>query len=235
MVRHPNHRADHFAHAAADTGAPDDRRLARCAVGAKTVSMAMAPWTGHFPGRRGRIRRRRRVFSHRDPASSGPPPCSASSPANGALGLAFKSLPWVARGFQADRRRRRCSLRGSASVQPTSFLASRMGRQPRAAPGRTGRKSRLVVGQGTGGTSQDALDGIAGEVAGLVPGRDVGDADPHAVIQVGQRIACTGQTWTHWPHLMQLAEEVLLVQGAGGRRRRVRHRPAAGAPTAPRP
>ena len=84
-----------------------------------------------------------------------------------------------------------------------------------AAPGRTDEELRLVVGQRTGWAGEHALHGVAGEIAGLLPGIDVRYTDPHAVDQVGQLDGGNRADLDALAALDATGKEVTLVQRTG--------------------
>lgn len=89
----------------------------------------------------------------------------------------------------------------------------RLGRQRGARA--HGQEVRLVVGKRAGRAGEDALHGVAREVAGLLPGIDVGRADAHAVDQVGQLDRLHRADLDALAALDATGEEILLVERAG--------------------
>jgi hypothetical protein len=209
-------RADHLAHAAADAGLMHHRLAACLAVGVVSVSMLIAPLTGHS-----RTHRSHSASGRRDARPCDGLPAVDLHVAQPALEAApracpLKPLPWMAR--QASGRVRRATPMRSfrLSVGSGSFsLALRMGLAASAAPARCWAGRRLLVHQRAGRAGQDALHRVAAEIAGLLARVDVGRADTEAVHQVGQLDGL------HRAHLHALAaldagrEKVLLVQRTG--------------------
>ena len=72
-----------------------------------------------------------------------------------------------------------------------------------------------MVGKRAGRAGQDALHGVAGEVAGLLPGIDVGRSDAHAVDQVGQLDRLHRADLDALAALDATGEEILFVERAG--------------------
>ena len=181
-------RADHFADTAADAGFMYDRRLALAAVrgkdgldrdGALDRAFADAEIAfGNVVGMVGDPDRLPAIDVH----------VAHHALEAGAARLALEA-------FALDRQA------GFGTGQPGNahalgqverrFGVLFLGQQDRLAPpvpctGAHGDELRLVVGERTGRAGEDALHRVAGEVAGLGAGIDVGRADAHAVDQVGQ-------------------------------------------------
>ncbi len=86
------------------------------------------------------------------------------------------------------------------------------GRASRARPMRAGRGEVEVVGEGAGGAGQDALQAVAGEVAGLVAGLDVGDADPDPIAEVREMDGLDGTDLDALTALDAGGEKLLLLE-----------------------
>jgi hypothetical protein len=135
----------------------------------------------------------------------------------------LKPLPWIARQDSGRDQARNADAFAEVQRRLGSFsLALRMGAARQPGPLAHAEEGRLLVHQCAGRAGQDALHRVAGEVAGLLARLDVGHADADAVNQVASLIACTGQTCTHWPHLMHEARKSFSSSAPGGRRRLVR-------------
>ena len=112
---------------------------------------------------------------------------------------------------------------GPPGLTPEALAPNRQAglgpRQPGQAHARLARVVD-VMGEGAGGAGQDALQAIAGEVAGLVAGLDVGRADSNPVGQIGEADGLDGTDLDALTALDAGGEKFLLLEPILDRARR---------------